>query len=69
MISVGLDVSKGKSMVCMLKPYGEIIEKPYEISHTESEISKFIKHYDNWMERSKLLWKQQAFTIFHCCLN
>jgi hypothetical protein len=26
MISVGIDVSKGKSMVCIMKPYGEVIE-------------------------------------------
>ena len=28
MISVGIDVSKGKSTVCILKPYGEIAAKP-----------------------------------------
>ena len=27
MISVGIDVSKGKSTVCILKPYGEIVSK------------------------------------------
>lgn len=27
MISVGIDVSKGKSTACILKPYGEIISK------------------------------------------
>ena len=31
MISVGIDVSKGKSTVCLLKPYGEIICKPFEV--------------------------------------
>ncbi len=25
MVSVGIDVSKGKSMVCILKPYGEVV--------------------------------------------
>jgi hypothetical protein len=25
MTSVGIDVSKGKSMVCLLKPYGEVL--------------------------------------------
>lgn len=28
MISVGVDVSKGKSTVCILKPYGEILMAP-----------------------------------------
>ncbi len=38
MISVGIDVSKGKSMVCLLKPYGEIVSSPFEIRHTECEL-------------------------------
>lgn len=42
MISVGVDVSKEKSTVCALKPYGEIIIKPWDVQHTESELSKLI---------------------------
>lgn len=38
MISVGIDVSKEKSMVCMLRPYGEVVASPYEIEHTNSEL-------------------------------
>lgn len=38
MISVGIDVSKGKSTVCLLKPYGEIISSPFEVKHTGSEL-------------------------------
>lgn len=44
MISVGIDVSKGKSTICMLKPYGEVIASPYEISHTEPEVKALIEH-------------------------
>ena len=35
MISVGIDVSKGKSTVCVLKPYGEIVCRPFEMQHVE----------------------------------
>ena len=35
MISVGIDVSKGKSTVCILKPYGEIVCSPFEMQHVE----------------------------------
>ena len=38
MISVGIDVSKGKSTVCLLKPYGEIVCKPFEVQHTEKDL-------------------------------
>ena len=42
MISVGIDVSKGKSTVCILRPYGEVIASPYEVQHSESEIKELI---------------------------
>lgn len=38
MISVGIDVSKGKSTVCILKPYGEIVSSPFEIQHVEKDL-------------------------------
>ena len=40
MISVGIDVSKEKSMVCMLRPYGEVIASPYEVAHTDQEVGE-----------------------------
>lgn len=38
MISIGVDVSQGKSTICILKPYGEILKSPYEVAHTESSL-------------------------------
>lgn len=38
MISVGVDVSKGKSTVCVLKPYGEMVCSPFEIRHVEKDL-------------------------------
>lgn len=38
MISVGIDVSKGKSTVCILKPYGEILCSPFEVLHVEKDL-------------------------------
>ena len=39
MNAVGIDVSKGKSMVAILRSYGEIISKPFEVKHTVSAVS------------------------------
>ena len=41
MISVGVDVSKGKSTVCILKPYGEIVCSPFEVQHVEKDLDDF----------------------------
>ena len=38
MISVGIDVSKEKSMVCILKPYGEVVCKPFELQHSKKSL-------------------------------
>lgn len=42
MTSVGIDVSKGKSMVCILKPYGEMLVAPYEVVHTMPELDRLV---------------------------
>ncbi len=39
MTSVGIDVSKGKSIVCILRPYGEVVALPCQILHTGLETS------------------------------
>lgn len=49
MISIGIDVSKGKSTVCILKPCGEVLETPFEILHTMESMHSLvtlIKSYD-----------------------
>ena len=38
MISVGIDVSKEKSTVCILKPYGEVVCKPFELQHSKKSL-------------------------------
>ena len=43
MISVGIDVSKEKSTICILKPYGEIVMKPRAVQHTETELAKLTR--------------------------
>jgi len=40
MNAVGIDVSKGKSTVAILRPFGEIVASPFEVMHTSSELSK-----------------------------
>ena len=38
MNAVGIDVSKGKSMVSVLRPFGEVVAKPFEVRHTAREL-------------------------------
>lgn len=42
MNAVGIDVSKGKSMVAILRPFGEIVSGPHEVRHTADQIDGLI---------------------------
>lgn len=44
MNAVGIDVSKNKSMVAILRPFGEIVSLPFEVKHTSTEIHSLIKY-------------------------
>lgn len=43
MNSVGIDVSKGKSMIAVMRPFGEVVVSPREIRHTDSELGALAK--------------------------
>lgn len=40
---VGIDVSKGKSMIAVMRPFGEVVISPFEVQHTDSELSGLAK--------------------------
>lgn len=42
MISVGVDVSKGKSTVCILKPGGEVVKPPFEMDHAIENLDSLV---------------------------
>lgn len=44
---VGIDVSKGKSMVAVMRPFGELVAKPYEVRHTSGELSALAQSLKN----------------------
>jgi transposase len=46
MNAVGIDVSKGKSMIAVIRPFGEVVASPFEVSHTANDLknlAKFLK--------------------------
>ena len=43
MNAVGIDVSKGKSMIAIMRPFGEVVASPFEVTHTDSELSDLAK--------------------------
>lgn len=43
MNAVGIDVSKGKSMVAVMRPFGEVVFSPFEVSHTDKDLIDLAK--------------------------
>ena len=44
MNAVGIDVSKGKSMIAVMRPFGEILRKPFEVLHTASALQNLVNY-------------------------
>ena len=44
MNAVGIDISKGKSMVAVARPLGEIVSKPFEVHHTTDGIASLVAY-------------------------
>lgn len=63
MVSVGIDVSKGKSMVCIMKPYGEVVAGPMEISHLDTELKMLVKLIKNVNDEVRII--MEATGIYH----
>ena len=55
MISVGIDVSKGKSTVCIMKPGGEVLKPPFEIVHNKEDLSSLVDILNSYEEDVKVL--------------
>ena len=46
MNAIGIDVSKGKSTVAVLRPFGEVVASPFDVAHTGGDLralADFIK--------------------------
>ena len=41
--AVGIDVSKGKSMVAIRRPGGEVLRMPFEVKHNTTDLKSLIK--------------------------
>ena len=43
MNAVGIDVSKGKSTIAVMRPFGEVVASPYDVGHTVSELKELAR--------------------------
>ena len=55
MNAVGIDVSKGKSMIAVMRPFGEVVTSPFEVNHTTEELSKLAEMLRNLDGETKIV--------------
>lgn len=55
MISVGIDVSKDKSTVCFLKPGVEVLVTPYDVLHTQGELTALVECIGSFDEEVRVI--------------
>lgn len=81
MISVGIDISKRKSTVCIMKPGGEVLKPPYEINHIANELEDLTALIKSLDEEVRVVLEDTGHyhlpvvsflvenEIFVCCVN
>jgi len=64
MVSVGIDVSKGKSTVCFIKQCGEVLFSPYDVFHTENELMLLVVQIKRLNDDVKVIMNQPEHIMF-----
>lgn len=55
MISIGFDVSKGSSTVCILKPFGEVVSTPFQVNHNTTELKALLDKINSFDEEVRIV--------------
>lgn len=68
--AVGIDVSKGKSMVAVRRPGGEVVLAPFQVKHNAAELSRLVKTLRDAggdirivMEHTGMYWRPIALAL------
>lgn len=65
MISIGLDVSKGKSMVCIQRMGGEMLRDPFEILHSEEDLDALCGLIADFEAQEEVRVVMEATGVYH----
>lgn len=75
MNAVGIDVSKRKSTVAIMRPFGEVVVEPFEVSHTDAELRKLACFLEKLpgetrivMEYTESCWQPIAKVLYNAGL-
>ncbi len=55
MNAIGIDVSKGKSTVAVLRPFGEIVAEPFDVIHNDDDLNSLINRIKSLSGETKVV--------------
>lgn len=55
MNAVGIDVSKGKSTVAVIQPFGVVIAEPFDVLHTDSNLKELVRFIKSLSGETKVV--------------
>lgn len=55
MNAVGIDVSKGKSTVAVIQPFGVVIAEPFDVIHTDGDLKELVKFIKSLSGETKVV--------------
>ena len=61
MNAVGVDVSKGKSTVAVMRPFGEIVFSPFEVSHTDKDMTDLVKKLKSLSGETRVVMEHTGY--------
>ena len=62
MLAVGIDVSKSKSTVTIIRSDGTVLSKPHDFSHTISDITQLTALIHSYQEETKVALESTDIT-------
>jgi transposase len=63
MNSIGIDVSKGKSTVVAVRPFGEVLRKPFDVLHNTNELQELVNTIKSFDGESRVIMESTG--IYH----
>ena len=63
MNSVGIDISKGRSTIAVMRPFGEVVISPFEVRHTDSELSELARRLKSLDGETRVVMEATASSL------
>lgn len=61
MNAVGIDVSKGKSMVAVMRPFGEVVFSPFEVNHNEKDLTDLARRIRSLPGETRVIMEHTGY--------